>query len=197
MKLTKVTLLLGYSLNRAPVWGSVNITTCFSFRFFFKLLPLRVVPTTSVACPSCCPCKSKELLKRRSYSSSWDRFWNRRKRCRCMLPSTMQSDKLLNGNIPSAQSCNSCAIALVKQLLLPFLALEELLGWMCCSFILWRVMNEVCVGVRIDAKKIHYMINRTQIPQLFVAKLLFKVGAQLFHATLQQKLEVGSTLFFE
>lgn len=46
--------IVGYSLNRAPVWGSVNITTCFSFRFFFKLLPLRVVPTTSVACPSCC-----------------------------------------------------------------------------------------------------------------------------------------------
>lgn len=57
--------------------------------------------------------------------------------------------------------------------------------------------NEVCVGVRIDAKKIHFMINRTQIHELFVAKLLFKVGAQLFHATLQQKVEVGSTLFFE
>jgi hypothetical protein len=33
--------------------------------------------------------------------------------------------------------------------------------------------------------------------QLFDAKLLFKVGAQLWHATLQQKVEVGSTLFFE
>jgi hypothetical protein len=33
--------------------------------------------------------------------------------------------------------------------------------------------------------------------QLFYAKLLFKVGAQLCHATLQQKVEVGSTLFFE
>ena len=33
--------------------------------------------------------------------------------------------------------------------------------------------------------------------QLLVAKLLSKVGAQLCHATLQQKVEVGSTLFFE
>ena len=33
--------------------------------------------------------------------------------------------------------------------------------------------------------------------QLFDAKLLFKVGAQLCQATLQWKVEVGSTLFFE
>ena len=54
----------------------------------------------------------------------------------------------------------------------------------------------MCVGVRIDAKTIHFMINRTQIHELFVAKLLFKVGAQLFHATLQQKLRLLGQLCF-
>ncbi len=56
--------------------------------------------------------------------------------------------------------------------------------------------ERMCVGVRIDAKKIHFMINWTQIHELFVAKLLCKVGAQLCHAFLQQKVEVGSTLVF-
>ena len=54
--------VVGYSLNHAPVWGSVNITTFFSFRFFFGLGPME-----AVACPSCscCSCESKdELLKK-------------------------------------------------------------------------------------------------------------------------------------
>ena len=41
------------------------------------------------------------------------------------------------------------------------------------------------------------MINPTREHSPFFTKLLFKVGAQVCHATLQQKVEVGPTLFFD
>jgi hypothetical protein len=121
-----------------------------------------------------------------------------------MLPSTTQSDKILNGiSIPSTSSCNNCSIIHFKQKLLPSSSGGRKSGtnelFLYRMWLLWRVTNVVYVGVRMSGyMPRRYVLRLTgrKHMQLFVAKLRDKVGPQLCHATLQQKVEVGSTLFF-
>ena len=108
------------------------------------------------------------------------RFWNRRKRCRCMLPSTMQSDKFLNGILPSTLSCNNCSIVHFKHQLHPSSCggrksgTNELFALVSYAIVKSdKCRLRWCQNVRKHVKMIRFTITRTQKHATFCCKVAF------------------------